>query len=493
MDADGARGARSPLPRGRARGSPTSTCSAGASSSTSATRCWSTSSIASARRSRSTSVTPRARSRTTGDLVPRPRERPARASLEALLDNEGLRAEAAGILQEIYETREDWSRSSGARDPRRGEARRPSSGSGCCARSARVRREPRTAPARSTRRRARCARTPPTSRRAGARAARRELAGVGPARGHLLGDRREPRGCRARARLLDAARRHRRAPREGRRGGAGATTRCSRSTPPTPRRSPRWTPSTAAPSGGPTSSASFGVASSSPRTRRARGALRADGRGLREKLGQPDEAIAAYREVLSLDPASAVALTALDALFTAQSGGKSSPTTSRRSCGSPRKRRLQTRLMLRLAACARGRWPDRDGDRHLPSGARARPGTPTRSLRSSGSASCPSTSSASPRSWSRSTGSRATTEAHRRLRGAGEAQRRSEPAGRAAPPDRHALRGRRRRPRRRVRHDGARPRRGPGLEDDAARGSIASPAPPSASPTSRRSSRRLAS
>jgi tetratricopeptide (TPR) repeat protein len=57
-----------------------------------------------------------------------------------------------------------------------------------------------------------------------------------------------------------------------------------------------------------------------------------------QKLGQPEEAIAAYREVLSLDPASALALTALDALFTRQSGGKSSPTTSRRSCGSPRKR-----------------------------------------------------------------------------------------------------------------------------------------------------------
>jgi tetratricopeptide (TPR) repeat protein len=35
-----------------------------------------------------------------------------------------------------------------------------------------------------------------------------------------------------------------------------------------------------------------------------------------EKLGQPDEAIAAYQEVLALDPTSAVALGALDALFT---------------------------------------------------------------------------------------------------------------------------------------------------------------------------------
>lgn len=38
-----------------------------------------------------------------------------------------------------------------------------------------------------------------------------------------------------------------------------------------------------------------------------------------EKLGKPQEAIAAYREVLALDPASAVALAALDGLFTRQS------------------------------------------------------------------------------------------------------------------------------------------------------------------------------
>ncbi len=35
-----------------------------------------------------------------------------------------------------------------------------------------------------------------------------------------------------------------------------------------------------------------------------------------EKLGKPDEAIAAYREVLALDPTSQVALNALDGLFT---------------------------------------------------------------------------------------------------------------------------------------------------------------------------------
>jgi hypothetical protein len=35
-----------------------------------------------------------------------------------------------------------------------------------------------------------------------------------------------------------------------------------------------------------------------------------------EKLGKPDEAIQAYREVLALDPTSRVALDALDALFT---------------------------------------------------------------------------------------------------------------------------------------------------------------------------------
>src|SRR5690606_33955987 len=35
-----------------------------------------------------------------------------------------------------------------------------------------------------------------------------------------------------------------------------------------------------------------------------------------EKLGKPEEAILAYREVLALDPTSQLALTALDGLFT---------------------------------------------------------------------------------------------------------------------------------------------------------------------------------
>src|SRR5690606_30856148 len=37
-----------------------------------------------------------------------------------------------------------------------------------------------------------------------------------------------------------------------------------------------------------------------------------------EKLGRPDEAIAAYREVLAVDDTSQIALVALDALFTRQ-------------------------------------------------------------------------------------------------------------------------------------------------------------------------------
>ena len=37
-----------------------------------------------------------------------------------------------------------------------------------------------------------------------------------------------------------------------------------------------------------------------------------------ERLGKPDDAMSSYREVLELDPASHVALAALDALFTRQ-------------------------------------------------------------------------------------------------------------------------------------------------------------------------------
>jgi tetratricopeptide (TPR) repeat protein len=68
------------------------------------------------------------------------------------------------------------------------------------------------------------------------------------------------------------------------------------------------------------------------------------------KLGRPDEAIAAYREVLALDDTSHVALTALDGLFSRQSMWGELADNLEAQLRLATEEADQTRLMLRLAA-----------------------------------------------------------------------------------------------------------------------------------------------
>lgn len=69
-----------------------------------------------------------------------------------------------------------------------------------------------------------------------------------------------------------------------------------------------------------------------------------------QKLGQPEQAIAAYREVLSMDETSHVALTALDGLFTRQSMWEELAENLEAQLRLAEGDEEQLRLMLRLAA-----------------------------------------------------------------------------------------------------------------------------------------------
>ncbi|HVU04695.1 MAG TPA: tetratricopeptide repeat protein [Polyangiaceae bacterium] len=69
-----------------------------------------------------------------------------------------------------------------------------------------------------------------------------------------------------------------------------------------------------------------------------------------EKLGKPDEAIAAYREVLSLDPTSQVALAALESLFTRQRMWAELAENLETRLGLAETEEEQIGLMLRLAS-----------------------------------------------------------------------------------------------------------------------------------------------
>ncbi len=69
-----------------------------------------------------------------------------------------------------------------------------------------------------------------------------------------------------------------------------------------------------------------------------------------EKLGKPDEAIAAYREVLALDPTSQVALNALDGLFTRRGLWNELADNLETQLGLADTDDTQRELMLRLAA-----------------------------------------------------------------------------------------------------------------------------------------------
>ena len=74
-----------------------------------------------------------------------------------------------------------------------------------------------------------------------------------------------------------------------------------------------------------------------------------------EKLGKPDEAIAAYREVLALDPTSHVALNALDGLFTRRGLWNELADNLETQLGLAESDEAQRGLMLRLAALREGR------------------------------------------------------------------------------------------------------------------------------------------
>ncbi|MEB2322623.1 MAG: tetratricopeptide repeat protein, partial [Sorangiineae bacterium] len=69
-----------------------------------------------------------------------------------------------------------------------------------------------------------------------------------------------------------------------------------------------------------------------------------------EKLGKPEDAIAAYQEVLALDPASHVALGALDGLFTRQSEWANLAANLETQLGLAESDEEQIALMLRLAS-----------------------------------------------------------------------------------------------------------------------------------------------
>ena len=155
-----------------------------------------------------------------------------------------------------------------------------------------------------------------------------------------------------------------------------ATSRSSRSIPPTPRRWRRWTRSIARTGRWDDLIGVFRRRIELTDDADEREALYAQmAHVYEEKLGRPDDAIAAYSEVLALDPTSQVALAALDgALHAPGACGASSPRTSRRS-SARRDRRGAARADAAPRGAARARdGPGRAGDRGLPPGARARSG-----------------------------------------------------------------------------------------------------------------------
>src|SRR5450432_4215507 len=79
-----------------------------------------------------------------------------------------------------------------------------------------------------------------------------------------------------------------------------------------------------------------------------------------EKLGKPDEAIAAYREVLALDPTSQVALNALDGLFTRRGLWNELADNLETQLGLADTDDAQRDLMLRLASLREGQMGQAD-------------------------------------------------------------------------------------------------------------------------------------
>jgi tetratricopeptide (TPR) repeat protein len=239
----------------------------------------------------------------------------------------------------------------GARDPRRRRGRHGRSG--------------RAPPQGSAHRRGEPWRSRPRLRRAGPRAQGRSgerddprgagaarLAGerLGQARRDLQRDRGRPRGRQARARVLDAARGHRE--RLGKVDDAAQNYQRVLAIDPADdealaamdalyRRTERWNDL-------------IGVyrrrieLATEPSDRETLYAQMAE--VYESKLGRPDEAIAAYREVLALDDTSKVALTALDGLFSRQSMWEELADNLEAQLRLATEEAEQTLLMLRLAA-----------------------------------------------------------------------------------------------------------------------------------------------
>jgi tetratricopeptide (TPR) repeat protein len=235
---------------------------------------------------------------------------------------------------------------------------------------------------------ARALREDPTERRDAHRARgsspRRRARGT--ARRHLQRDRRSAQRRAARPRVLDAPRRHRRAPRQDRRGGGRyARARDRRGRFGGARGARRPLPAHRAL--GRISSASSAGASSSPRRPSEREALYAQmaevyerssasptTRSRRTARCSPRRRPASWRSLRSTGSSRA------------RPCGTSSPRTSRRSCASPETEERADLLMLRLAACASRNEPGRDAIDIYRQVLERDPRTPRPSARWSGSA-----------------------------------------------------------------------------------------------------------
>jgi tetratricopeptide (TPR) repeat protein len=440
------------------------------------------------RRSRSTSATPPARSRTTARSCSSIRPTTPRARARESARNESCAPRPPrSSRRSTRSARLGEARRRSRSSPRR-EADGAQRGSAAAQGRAHRRREPR-GPDRAFDALARALKraTPPT-RDARELEQLAATSGVGRSTASLRRSP-EPRSrTRARARLLDAAREGvRRAARQGRRGRQ-PTARCSRIDAADGEALAALDALYRAPSVGPTSSACTVVASSWPRrpgararstrrwprsTRRssaARGGDRLLPRGALSRRGERGGAHA------------------LDALFTRQKMWERARRQPRGAAAcSPRTKSSRSRSCCDSRRCARREMAQIETAIDIyPPGARARPGNAEALAALERLGKRRARARPSPRSWSRSTASRATSRSSSACTRCRSGAATTPLAGRAAPPDRPALRGRRRR------LDSAFDTMARALAEDPtrrrSRASIASPAPPIASPISRRSS-----
>ena len=474
-------------------GSPTSRSCVGGSSSTSARRSSSISSSASARPSRSTSPMPAGALENYREILfVDPRHEGARAALEAML--EGRPARGGGVDPRVHlrGARRLAEAHPRARDPQ--PARRPTSRSASrskrkAARDQRRARERRRARVRRPRLGA-ARRSRPRRDARRDRAHRRRFRRPGRARRALRRTRREPDRRGARARLLDAHRRHRRPPRRGRRGRAGVLQGARASTRQTPRRSPRSSSSSPGPQRWTGSHRRRRAPHRAGERRpRARGALRhAWRRSTTSGSGVPRTRSRRTRRCSSSSRRATRALRALDALFTRQKMWSELAENLEAQLALAADDEAQLALMLRLAALRESEMGlvdvaiegyrqvlERDADER-PGPRRARAPRPRREVRARDRrpprAALPARSatgrSSSARTKCRSGEAKTSTRRVELLHQI--AQLYEDAAGDLSAGVRHA----------RSRAEGR-----PGERGDAGSSSIASPAPPVASTTSR--------